>query len=248
MVMRIAHLTDLHLRHYLPGTSASRGRMSRLMPAVLARAVACLKDLRPDLGVVSGDLVDVPGDHAADPRFRTLVWHDLRLVRDILSRSAMPWIVIDGNHDLPEQVDRVFETPAEFRIKGYRVLTFRDGEGAQHVPHREGLQEERFAQALTGAEDTLQIHVQHYVIQPRRDEGYPHTYLHGEAMAERIVASGRVRLVLSGHYHRGIAPFRVADTWFAVAPALCVAPFPMMIYDLDGRNLTWQRITLEDTG
>ena len=39
-----------------------------------------------------------------------------------------------------------------------------------------------------------QVHLQHYVLTPELNQGYPHTYLEGADLAERTGASGRVIL------------------------------------------------------
>jgi hypothetical protein len=127
-----------------------------------------------------------------------------------------------------------------------RVLSFEDQEQADHVPERMGAERRRFVEALRDGDDTPQIHVQHYVVSPRLDVGYPHTYADGEAMRDLIVGASKAKLVLSGHYHPGVAPFQVSGTWFSIAPALCVAPFPVLVYDLDPSGLTWNRTHLGD--
>ncbi len=242
--MRILHLTDLHLRHHLPGTSAVPGRESRLMPEVLAAAVQAGAERRPDLGVLSGDLVDVP-EGERDSRDCSRAWDDLQIVVGILRRTDVPWVVVSGNHDLAEQVKRAFPVDMDWSVCGYRVVSFEDREQRGHVPERLGRERDRFRQAVGDESSLPQIHVQHYVIQPRLDAGYPHTYRDGEELADEIVSSLRVRLVLSGHYHPGVSPFRQGKTWFSVAPALCARPFPAMIYDLDDATLTWERMDIE---
>ena len=73
---------------------------------------------------------------------------------------------------------------------------------------------------------------------------YPHTYGDGEWMRDMIVGSGNVRLVLSGHYHRGVPLFRVKDTFFATVPSFCEAPHPFWIYELNGENVTPRQHTV----
>ncbi len=220
------------------------GRESRLMPMILASAVEAGAERHPDLGVLSGDLVDVP-ESDRNPDLEAMVWDDVQIIAGILQRTDFPWVVISGNHDLPEQVTRAFPVAMDWSHCGYRVVSFEDCERREHVPERLGVERERFHRVLGDASDLPQIHVQHYVVQPRLDAAYPHTYRDGEALADEILSSSRVLLVLSGHYHPGVSPFRQGDTWFSVAPALCVRPFPVMLYDLDDTELTWQRIDVE---
>jgi len=243
VLMRIVHLTDLHLRCHLAGSSAVPERASRLMPDVLARAVTMCRAWCPDLGVISGDLVDVPFPEV-EGDLRTEARKDLLLIQSILGEAPFPWIVVPGNHDLADQVMELFPPPPQV-LGGYRLHAFVDHEREDHVPERTGSQRERQYAALLDGDCRPQIHVQHYVITPRLDAGYPHTYADGEFLGEQIVRSGRVALVLSGHYHDGVTPFRIGRTWFSIAPALCVRPFPAMLYELEGGALTWQRVTLE---
>ena len=244
--MRIAHLTDPHIRHHLPGSSSIPRRHSRLMLACLAQAMARLADLRPDLLVVTGDLLDYPLEYAADPRFRSLAWADLMALRRVLAEAPCPRIVLPGNHDLEELCERAFPPVQECIIAGHRVLAFYDREGEGHVPRRVAGERARFCEALERRDGVPQVHVQHYVVWPERNQGYPHTYGDGDALRRRIVQSGRVRLVLSGHYHAGVPPFCEEGVWFAVAPALCQAPYRFWVYDLANGSLTWQEHALEE--
>jgi hypothetical protein len=214
------------------------------MPDILARAVARVQGLELDLGVLSGDLVDVPDDPDKYQDTHRLAWQDLQLTQGILERTSFPWVVLPGNHDLFDQVRQLYPRDADPVLAGYRVLTFDDLERADHVPERTGAERVRLEDAMRATDGMPQIHVQHYVVQPRLDSGYPHTYADGEALADRLSRSGRVALVLSGHYHPGVVPFRLGETWYSVAPALCVPPFPLMVYDLDDTGLSWQRIEL----
>ena len=91
-----------------------------------------------------------------------------------------------------------------------------------------------------------QIHVQHYIVWPPRNESYPHTYGDGEDMRDAIVANGAVRLVLSGHYHAGVEPFAEANAWFATVPAFCETPHPFWAYDLTGSDLAWTQYELDE--
>jgi 3',5'-cyclic AMP phosphodiesterase CpdA len=232
--LRIAHLSDLHLRHHLPGDPDIPERLGRRTVEMLRRAMAQIAAARPDLVVLSGDLLDYPLGELDDPETRRQGEADLRLIADLLPDTRCGAVVIAGNHDHEELVRRVFgHQPEERECAGYRVISFTDRQDADYVPHRRGRKWERFEAALADVASPPQVHIQHYLVWPRKDEGYPYTYARAEEMVEAIVGSGVVRLVLGGHYHEGIPLFRVGETYFATAPAFCEAPHPYWIYDLE---------------
>jgi predicted MPP superfamily phosphohydrolase len=265
--MRIAHISDLHLRHHLPGTADIPARQSRLMPDYFARALQQIRALQPDLLVLSGDLVDYPLDRLDDPTTRQQGRQDLADLHAQLGEFPAPVALVAGNHDDPPTFAELFGTPragspeptdhsnsagraaqpkfpSDQTVAGYRVLTFHDAEGPNHVPQRVGSQANRFRAALSETAAAPQIHIQHYLVWPERNADYPHTYGTGADMAAAITASGNVRLVLSGHYHPGVPPFLEKGTWFAVAPAFAEAPHPFWLYDLDDDRLTYHAFTL----
>ena len=239
--MRIAHVTDLHFRHYLPGTAAIPTRLSRRMPELLERAVDAIRDEPPDLLVLSGDLLDFPTDDLADEDLFVAAAEDLDLVREIIEDAECPFAVVHGNHDPQSLLREIFsDCPEDRVIAGHRVISFFDEEVTDNVPERLGAERDRFLAALKDAVSPPQIHVQHYLVWPIRNEGYPHSYRDAEDLHARIADSGRVRLVLSGHYHPGIEPFREGGTYFAAAPAFCEAPHRYWIYELTADKLAFE--------
>ena len=203
--MRIAHITDLHLRKHVPGTSLGTGRLSRRTPELLEEAVERLCSERPDVVVVTGDLVDHPFYALSTGECREEAKQDVQLIKRTVEALGCPAIIIHGNHDHREaSLDALADVPRDQRIGGYRFVTFHDEEVSRNVPQRLSEERERFHAILDDDDPTPQIHIQHYVVWPRRNEGYPHTYAEADSMRERIVSSGKVRLVLSGHYHPGI--------------------------------------------
>ena len=92
--MKIAHISDFHLRHHLPGTSSISRRLSRKMPDLVAEAVRQIGDADPDLVAVTGDLVDYPfyGMHNRD--LVAIGVKDLELVRELFSPLTLSLIHI----------------------------------------------------------------------------------------------------------------------------------------------------------
>lgn len=239
--MRIAHLTDLHLRRVTPGTSRIPRRRSRDMAEVFGRAVDDAVGRGAELIAVTGDLVDVPDylfDHerdlAADAPLWDAVRRDYRLIRDILEGSGADWIALPGNHDSMRTVTEVFgPRPRVVDLGGLRFVSFWDREWSTHVPQRVLAERRRFDAAVDDPDPVPQVHLQHYVVTPELNDGWPHTYLEGELLRDRTVASGRVVLSLSGHYHPGVEIQRHGATTFSVTPALTEAPHSYRLFDVD---------------
>lgn len=237
--MRIAHISDLHLRHHLPGTAAIATRLSRAMPDYFAQALTQIQALAPDVLVLSGDLLDYPLDGLDDVVLQAAGLEDLRLIAGLLAPLPMPTLIVPGNHDHPGLLEHVFPAgDGELMVQGYRLIAFRDHEGPHFVPQRVGAERRRFRDALADGDSFPQVHVQHYLVWPERNEGYPHTYGEGAAMREAIIASGNVRLVLSGHYHTGVPLFADKGVYFATVPSFTEAPHTFAVYDLEGETVT----------
>ncbi|MFH0964983.1 MAG: HAD-IIIA family hydrolase [Planctomycetota bacterium] len=244
--MRIVHLTDIHLRRTLLGTPSITKRLARRMGALLARAAQRIACERADLLVVSGDLVDFPSYGACDAELLAAAEEDLTLVRGILDGIGIPYAVVHGNHDPREVARRVFaDAPREQALGGHRVICFHDEEVEGHAPQRLAQEREIYLKVIaeTGAP---QVHVQHYLVWPIRNEGYPHAYREAQSLRDQMVASRTVRLVLSGHYHPGIEPIREGDTYFATAPAFCEPPHAYWVYELSGDTLRKEERRLFD--
>lgn len=237
--MKIAHVSDFHLRHHLPGTSTISRRLSRHMPDLISRAVDRIRGESPDLVVVTGDLVDHPFYGMHDPDLIALGERDLRLVRERFAPLCCPVAWLYGNHDHPDSFHRVYgDLPADFQVAGHRVLLFFDDEVENNVPQRMGAQRERFIAAMNDADPSPQIHLQHYLVAPERTGGYPHAYREAGSLKAALLADGRVRLVLSGHYHRGDSLFREGRVHFANAPAFGEPPHPFRVYTIVEAGVT----------
>jgi histidinol-phosphate phosphatase family protein len=250
--MRIAHITDLHLRHHLPGTSAIPRRRSRDAPGLLSAAVADAVARAADVVVVTGDLVDVPMylfEPERDPRADAALWAaaraDYRVIREILDAAGLPWIAVPGNHDSHRLVAEELGADASIRdLDGVRFVSFWDREVHHNRPQRILAERRRFDRVLAEPGSLPQVHLQHYVISPVLDDGYPHTYLEGDELLARITAARMIRLVLSGHYHPGVEPARHGGALFSVTPALAEHPHPFRMFTLaaHAEDVPWEQL------
>lgn len=123
--MILAQITDTHIvapgmlfRGPVQGTAPDAERVSREFDTAqyLARAVAALNALvpRPDLAVVTGDLVD-HGDPA-----------EYEQLRELLAPLDMPVFVIPGNHDAREPLREAFRGDGYLPAEGYLQYTIED--------------------------------------------------------------------------------------------------------------------------
>ena len=245
--MRIAHISDFHLRHHLPGNSLSSKRRGRFVADLLAVAVNEINALTKDLLAVTGDLVDYPLYGLDDPDLQSRGLEDLRLVKEILGRATCPIVTLYGNHDHPAHFRDLFgDDPLERDIEGHRILTFLDEEGEGHHPERVGAERSRFEQVLDDSDGRPQVHLQHYQVWPHHETGYPHSYRDAPTLKNAIVASKRVCLVLSGHYHGGYNLFEEDGVAFSTSTAFCEFPHAYRTYDLTEGAITERVYTLAD--
>lgn len=92
--IRVVHLSDLHIGQ--PWAPAFRPQ------AVFRLWLERLKSAQVDVVVVSGDVIERPGD-----------LHGLQLGRGLLDDCGLPWLVVPGNHDVyrpghPDEFNEVF--------------------------------------------------------------------------------------------------------------------------------------------
>ncbi len=123
--MILAQITDTHIvapgllfRCPVQGTAPDAERISRELDTAqyLARAVAALNALvpRPDVAVVTGDLVD----HGEPVEYEQL--------RQLLAPLQMPVFVIPGNHDARDELREAFRDDGYLPAEGYLQYTIED--------------------------------------------------------------------------------------------------------------------------
>ena len=239
-----AHLTDLHARQAIPGTSIHPDRHSRAGFTLLKQAINQAREAGAEALCFTGDLLDVPDDWLAQPLVQwpreaiRQTQADYLQAYQILETSGLPWLALPGNHDQPELFAEVFESGLLTRSWGnYAFVGFTDWEGEGHVPHRTDTLAEHW-QALLQAGPTRQVHLQHYVLTPFISHPYPHNYPQGETWAKAMAASGRVVLSLSGHWHTGSRLSYVGPSGFAVGQAMCTPPHPWYLYTLHEQQVS----------
>jgi len=248
--MRIAQLTDLHLRDSLWGPCAVSRRRSHHMVRLLTIALEQIKKRNVDLLVVTGDLLDVPSwierpmpgfQYDTPDVWQAAALRDYQLVRRMLDESQLKYMVLPGNHDAPSLMWQVFDQQAdEMDVAGWRVVRFCDYEHEGNQAHRYSPQRLRWDELVAAEDGPPQIHLQHYLLDSAHNEGYPHGYAEADFLRRSVAESARVKLCLSGHYHHGTGLQRDGGCWFSVSRALCQSPYCWREYELsdDGERCT----------
>ena len=240
---RLLHFTDMHLRCHQPGTADDPMRLSRGMPAALDRLAGCIKELAPDVLVMSGDILDMPDeviaggtpDDRSHDEWMDDAKSDYRLVWEWFKATAVPFVVIPGNHDHEGAFAQTFGGPPKPRdIAGLRFFCFWDDWVDNRLPQRTGERKKLFENAMTNPEhDCPQVHIQHYMIDPPTfAKGRRYDYQDARKMKRDVERSGRVRATLSGHYHPG-SLVKENGVVHSLPPAFCEAPHAFRIYDID---------------
>jgi hypothetical protein len=220
---------------------------------LLPEALLQLQHLDVDLLAITGDLLDVPREVLENPKgvladqLRPAIREDYLRLRGLIDKSGIPYLVLPGNHDLHPLFWEVFdllqhETFIENRCW---VLRFCDHGVGEETPERNGGDLKRWEIALHPEAPELQVHLQHYLITPELNEKYPFTYRGGEAMKERMVASGKCILSLSGHYHRGQDMQREGRCHFFTGKAFATSPHPFYLHHLGEENVRTESFQLD---
>ena len=231
--MKIAHISDFHLRHHLEGDNIKCG------PDLIAEGARHIAEHSPDLVAVTGDLVDYPLDALDDFDTVALGEKDLHLVRECFDSLSCPVAYVHGNHDHPASFRRIFsDQPFDFDVQGFRVISFLDEEGDHHVPQRVGAERARFQSVLSDGDPRPQIHLQHYMIFPVYDADYSYNYGNAAELKAALLADSRRKLVLSGHYHEGEDLISDNHVYFATARAFFDPPHPFRVYEISGTDIT----------
>jgi len=215
------------------------------MPATLERLKLRVHDLEADVIVMTGDLLDIPDevilggspDKRSNAQWLNEAAADFQLVKDWFERTGVPYLVLPGNHDHEVIFKQVFgDTTGPRDEAGFRFFSFWDQLAADRQPERVGASADLFDAALHAPEhDCAQIHLQHYMIDPPTfSRGSQYEYKNAAAMKHAIEKSGRVRAVLSGHYHPGSLVVGTGDIIHSLPPAFCEAPHAFRVYNFDG--------------
>ncbi|NQT50878.1 metallophosphoesterase, partial [bacterium] len=211
-------LADLHYVGEASHQCPIPTRQAALGLELAQRAIRrTLRHVRPDALVLLGDLVDnglAPGAQ-----------HDMEAIAHALEEFGLPILVAPGNHDVAaDLVAHVFGHGRGLHVvNGYPIILLASdyGEDGSTTYREADLALVRDAAAVA---DRPLIVLQHNPVHPHIAGSYPYNPTNAEAIKACYAEAG-VALSLSGHYHAGVPPERVDGVCYAMAPALCEAPF-----------------------
>jgi 3',5'-cyclic AMP phosphodiesterase CpdA len=196
--MLIAQISDLHVR---PDGETYAGRVDA--NAMAATAVRHLNDLdpRPDLVIVTGDLVDNGSDE------------EYAAARTILDGIAIPYVVIPGNHDARAPFRRTFADHAYLPADGplnyvldahpLRILALDTTVAGKHYGELEAASLAWLARQLDADAVTPTLILMHHHPFASGIQSLDSYRLMNAAAAEEIIAAhDNIERVLCGHVHR----------------------------------------------
>jgi D-glycero-D-manno-heptose 1,7-bisphosphate phosphatase len=248
--MKLAHITDLHIRRNTPGLAPNSPVRFREALNQFVLALETIKAEGADRIILTGDIVDVPRcvleptDYYMDlsSTFLPLIEKDYRMVRDALEATGIPYTIIPGNHDHYPTFFSVFpEAGKTVDQGGYRFISYCDREWKNNIPHRHDRERKRMVAELADPDSPPQIHIQHFLPYPELNEGYPFNYHDAENIIKLYAESGKVALSLSGHYHPGTELLEKDGVTYTTGEGFCEAPFPFRIYTIDDNGISMEK-------
>ncbi len=266
---RLAHITDLHWRQAIPGTSGCHNRKSRLIPSGLSDALQAIKKEGIGIVALTGDLLDVP-DGELSPQMLDWVEKDYVSLKKTLDESGLKYMVVPGNHDHVEIMFKVFEKRRQLVHEGYELVGFFDFEIWGTDVFRKDEELEAFSEIVQSPGARNQIHLQHYLIYDEKESSLQpylkgeqenrteendkrlvnslkaHAYANSEEILRSNDQSSRVKLSLSGHYHPGSVLEKRKDTHYYVSPSFSENYFTYSILECHEDKVTVEHRDLEE--
>ncbi len=168
-------------------------------------------EIRPDILLVAGDLVDLPEQ---EDLLKEIAPHILKAKRKM--------IVIPGNHDpAPEIFYKYLPEPPPFvDMNGHRIAIFPNDKGANGYKASR-CQEESFR--FGPDDDTPVLMFQHVPIAWDGEHSNVHTYENAEGIIDNAL-SHNVVFSIAAHFHGGMPPFFRCRLPHLIIPSLTEDP------------------------
>ena len=230
--LTIVAIADLHYTGLARQTAQAPYVQGELARVLLNKVFLRLRhlDIKPDVAVILGDLVE----DGTDPNAGA----DLIALQSEMTRIGIPFLVVRGNHDDNNEVfARLFDGSTKLhKIGDYGFIVYDDLFAVTHETTRD---EQAVAATLDIAKknpDLPLVALQHAPIYPAIDSHYPYRPTNTAEIIESFQRAG-VFLSLSGHYHKGQKVRASNKVFYHTVPALCEAPFPFSVIRLKGKKV-----------
>lgn len=219
-LIRIAFVSDLH--YALTPNNACPCRMGHKIPELLDIFVEKLNtEIKPDLVLCGGDLINDPEAGNAESLLRTL--------QEKFSRLEMPSCVIRGNHDPSQEIfTKYFPFHKTFDVDFVRIVSFDDPEQPGYNALRTGKDLLRMKEAA-GDRDRVIFSFQHTALTPPGECIF--SYSNADEILQ-LMKDSPYRGTLSGHYHEGKALYEKDSLQFFVQRAFCENPFAFSLLNV----------------
>ena len=237
--LTLVAISDLHYTGLTRQPAQNTRMRGELAKTLLRKVFLRLRHMgiKPDATIVLGDLVE-NGDGATAER-------DLAAIHEELTRSAIPYFVCQGNHDVTPTFSTLFQSQSGLqKIGDYGILLFSDQYDHSHVCERTQADLDLPLRAAQENPGLPLIAIQHPPIYPAIQSHYPYRPKNVAKIMESYHKSG-VLLSLSGHYHKGQKPRLNGDVLYHTVPALCEAPFSFSVIRMQGTQVEIEELALE---
>ncbi len=232
MKLKIAAISDMH---YTPEPKVQvPKRYGDYSPAFVDAAIRMInEDIRPDILLVAGDIVDMPEQEAL-----------LAEIAPHFSNIACPMVAIPGNHDpAPEIFYKYIPEPPPFiDMNAHRIAVFPNDSGANgYKASRRPEESYRF-----GPNDgTPVLMLQHVPIALDGETSSVHTYENAEGIIDDALGHNAV-FSIAAHFHGGAAPYFRCRLPHLMIPSLTEAPCSFVSFTFDDRRLVQYTIHYMD--
>jgi calcineurin-like phosphoesterase family protein len=151
---------------------------------------------------------------------------------------------VPGNHDKDKKrALEIFDCEEGCHdFKGYQIISFADSYGSDQKSSRNWEDMKCFFDKAS--DKGMRIVLQHPVIFPNVEDDYPYN-IEEKGKIKSFYADNGVKLSLSGHFHRGIAPIVENGVCYITCGAMCEHPFRFSILTLDGDKFKYEPFALE---
>lgn len=244
--LRLVHMSDIHAarvdRNPTPrftGDPMVKDLVGSL--DLLRRAVDCINtQLRPDLVVITGDLVDRGNDIES-----------LREVKSRLDRLTCPYYPIIGDHDRPAVYEKVFPGKLNYTFDrgGWHFICLDASSGKLAEKTLGWLKDD--LSANRGQPTVVLLH-RPLAVDPfsqflaKKLYGAKLTLDNGAATWKLLQNFRDVRLVLSGHIHAASSA-ESGGIHFLTAPALVVKPHCIRLIELSAERIELKLVSINSS-